>query len=121
MCAEFITLTNDVHIVTTPDYSNDYIQLSTTIVNPILVLLNWFYTTVLVGIDNIFDFISIFFLLNFWFFSFLIFIQGWELLINYTNYFNNKNINTNTNKLLGVITNKLIINTKNFIKYYTYY
>lgn len=118
MCAEFINLTNDIHIIITPDYSMGYTQSFTTINNPIMELLSWFFNIILIGFDNIFDFISIFFLLNFWFFSFLIFVQGWELLVNYTSYFNTKNTSCNSTKIVGIISNKLMTNNKNLIKYY---
>jgi hypothetical protein len=48
--------------------------------------------------------------------SFLIFIQGWELLINYTYYFNNKIVNNN--KGVHIINTKLNNNIKIFIQYY---
>lgn len=106
-----ITITSSINNIL-----NSWDKLSTIISNPIINLFTEFFNVIITWYNNIFDFISIFFLLNFWMISFLIFIQGWELLINYTYYFNNKIVNNN--KGVHIINTKLNNNIKIFIQYY---
>lgn len=115
-----IILTPDVYNITITSSINNILnswdKLSTVISNPIINLFTEFFNVIITWYNNIFDFISIFFLLNFWMISFLIFIQGWELLINYTYYFNNKIVNNN--KSVHIINTKLNNNIKILIQYY---
>lgn len=123
---QYVDITTSTSITFTPDNftiaaNPNYIlgewdKLSSFIGNPFVNLLTEIFDLIISWYNNIFDFISIFFLLNFWLISFLIFIQGWELLINHTSYFNNKVINNG--KSINIISTKLNNSFKGFIQYY---
>lgn len=64
------------------------------------------------------DVITLLSFVNFWSITLIIFLQSWEILINYTNTFNNKQTIIQTKTTL-INYSKLTLNSsKNLTKYY---
>lgn len=87
--------------------------------NPIFEIMTNVYDLIINTHMSIFDIITLVSFISFWCISLLLFLQGLEILINYTNFFNNKNSVNINNKNFINITSKLLTHTSNkFTHYY---
>lgn len=87
--------------------------------NTIFEIITTIYNLIINLHINIFDIITLISFISFWAISLILFTQSWEILINYSNFFNNKNNFSYNNKNFLNITTKLFFNfSNNFTQYY---